>query len=304
MKCINFIRFVKSFEAFEWAKENMPETTISFYGDDEMSLNQNEKDKRALNFRGGIRNAIEKAKLFELDDEIKKLLCLTETPNKNDDIFLPFDFIFIDVNFTKEELKGFGIEIDAEELTGILVKEGVLTLNEKEIVGRDLNITMLSSQNNGEVWFDTFNKNCNVNEKYQKYRIKIIENKTTDKKARNFLHKFVLNFLNFLNNPEVEYIEHLRSEKNRERRVKQGKPIIPSSFTIRITGKLRGYIDEMGRGEHWNYNYRFWVRGHFRDLVGKRYKEKKRIWILPFIKGKGVLIEKSYELKNRNITRS
>jgi len=137
------------------------------------------------------------------------------------------------------------------------------------------------------------------NEEYknQDHKIFISENSTTDKKAREFVHKFFLNFLNFLNNPEVEYVEHIRSDKNRERREKAGKPVIPSSFIIRVYGKLREYIDEAVRGASWTYNYRFWVRGHFRDLVSKRYIHQKRIWILPFVKGKGVLIEKSYKVQ-------
>lgn len=297
MNSENFICFVKTFNQFEWAKENHPEATLSAYGyDKELSKKLNEADGgKALKFRGNIRNGIEKAKIFEIEDDIKKLLCLTETPIKNDEIKLPFEVVFIDVKFTKEELSELGIEINADEIIGIIGREGVLQSSDGIKVGKDLNICMLSRKD-GEDWFEDFNKNCNLEEQYQDFNLKIVEISTTDKKARDFVHKFFLNFLNFMNNPEVEYVEHTRSAKSRERRAKKGLPVIPSSMSIRVTGKLKEYIDEASSGANWTYNYRFWVRGHFRDLVSERYLEKKRIWILPYIKGKGVLIDKTYTI--------
>lgn len=294
MNSENFIYFVKAFRDYEWAKENHPEVIKDSYGNDEYTDEINKTDGQALRFRSNINSGINDARIFEVDDDVKKLLCLTTTPIKNDEIKLPFRTIFVDIKFTREELADLGIEIKADEIIGMLVKEGIL-VNDGKIYGKDLNLCMLTKQE-GDVWFDTFNKNCNINEEYKDFNLKIIENETTDAKARDFVHKFFLNFLNFMNNPEVEYVEHIRSAKNRERRAKTGKPIIPSSFTIRVSGKLREYIDEARRGEGWTYGYRFWVRGHFRDLKSERYINKKRIWILPFIKGKGVLVEKSYKV--------
>lgn len=291
MNSEHFIRFVKSFQAFDYAKDNMPETTISMYGDDRIK----EIDPEALNFRNHIKTSISKCKVFEIDDETKKLLCLTETPLKNDEVKLPFEYLFLDVQFTKEELEDLGIEISAKEITGIMASEGILTNGEIN-VGKDLRITMLSVIENDEVWFDTFNKNFNLEEEYKDFHFQVKENPTTDKKAREFVHKFFLNFINFLNNPEVEYVEHKRSEKNIQRRLKQGRPVIPSSMTIRVNGKLKQYIDNLKSGEQFHFNYRFFVRGHFRNLSSNRYKTKKRIWILPFIKGEGVLIDKSYKV--------
>lgn len=252
-------------------------------------------------FHSNIENSIQNCKVFEVDNGIKKLLCLTDPPNKNDEVFLPFPDMFLDVEFTKEELADLGIEIDADHIVGIMFKEGRLVdrTEKVEIIGKDLNITMSSLQSNGQYWFDNFNKNWRTTIKWD-LPLQVKENPTTDTKAREFVHKFVINFLNFMNNPEVEFVEHSRSEKNRERREKQGKPVIPSSFTINVYGKLKEYIDEAMSGATWTYNYRFWVRGHFRDLVSKRYVNKKRIWILPFVKGKGVLIDKSYKVQLQN----
>ena len=111
---------------------------------------------------------------------------------------------------------------------------------------------------------------------------------------------FICNFLDFLNDPEVELKTIKRSEKNRERRIKNGKmPIPPINFII-VTGKLKIYQDGISSGIHFDFSCKFWVRGHFRRLIDEeRYGESagKRIWIKPYIKGKGILKDKNYKLK-------
>jgi len=47
--------------------------------------------------------------------------------------------------------------------------------------------------------------------------------------------------------------------------------------------------------EHRNYSHAFDVRGHFRHLIAKRYKQKQVIWISPHKKGEGIYIPKTYE---------
>lgn len=169
---------------------------------------------------------------------------------------------------------------------------------DKQVAGRDLRITIFSFQQDDAGWFDTFNKNINLDEPFKSYNIQIQENPTTDKRMREFAHKFVINFLNFLHNPEVEYREHARDKKSIERRIKKGKVPLPSTTKIKITGQLKKYVDEVrASGDLGRYGYRFWVRGHFRRLEHPRYIEKRIIFIPPFIKGKGILIEKLYDVK-------
>jgi hypothetical protein len=298
MNCNNFITFVKEFNLFDYLKDNHPEQTTSYYGDGANEY----KDEKAVNFRINIRRGIEQAKIFEIEDDVKKLLCLTDTPIQNDEIELPFSSVFLDVHFTKEELFELGIPIKMDEVIGIMVQKGVL-LSKKgnEVVGTDLRVTILSRIGE-EAIFDTFNKNLNItNEKY-KQGSTILHCFMSDDVTREFTHRFFLNFLNFLNNPEIELVEHKRSVKNQERKAKQGKIAIPSTYAIRINGKLKVYIDELTNGAEWTYNYRFWVRGHFRQLQSDRYAVKKRIWILPYIKGKGILVDKSYEVRRKNET--
>lgn len=266
-------------------------------------------------FDNAIAETLSKAKIFEIEDNIKKLLALTDAPRINDDevVRLPFDNIFLDCQFTKEELEDYGVNPKyANRLRGIAVTKGNFVFKEEEVmepeqlknyenrekIGNGLRITMCSvierKDGGEEILFDVFNKNVNLNEEYQGREIDIIENPTSDRDLRDFVHKFVLNLLNFLNNPEVEYVEHKRSEGNIQRKLRKGKPVIPSTMSIRIDGKLRRYIDYMNSQGLWHYEHRFWVRGHYRDLQDERYIEKKRIFIYPYIKGKGQFVDKDY----------
>ena len=142
--------------------------------------------------------------------------------------------------------------------------------------------------------------------------------KSTLKKLR----VFICNFLDFLNNPEVKIVRFERSKKNVERRIREGKEVLPSISKIFVTGELKQYVEKLSF-DKFSYGYRFWVRGHFsRFWNKKRYKKlydllernelpKKyyvddkirpgnkviMIWNKPYVKGSGVLISKKYELK-------
>lgn len=298
MNCENYIKFHNFFKIFDTYKEKNIPKTKSFYGI------EGHNDNNAIEFRQNIRQGLSQCKIFEVTDSIKRLLVLTRTPKINEGLNLPYDSVFIDVSFTKEELEDCGVDIDAERIIGILFGKGTLIDTDGMIVGEDLRITMLSENfkidKDYPLWFDSFNKNANLVDEYKDKEVEVLENPTTDKKAREFIYRFVLNFLNFVNNPEIEIVENVRSEKNQERRLKKGLPIIPSSSIIILNGKLKQYVSDLENNPQWHYNYRFWVKGHYRNLRSDKYKEKKRLWILPFVKGQGVLIEKRYLLKQKN----
>lgn len=108
-----------------------------------------------------------------------------------------------------------------------------------------------------------------------------------------------MNFLDFLNNPEVELLTIDRSDEQNDKRIKGGKPPIPTQKLIKLTGKLKVYINKLESDGLYKVSHRFWVRGHFRTLRNKtRYGSNsgKKIWILPYIKGSGILIDKNYEV--------
>jgi hypothetical protein len=316
MNAENFNYFWKASKQMAYVRIRKPEAVDSTLGG--MTYD-------GTTFDEAIADTLSKVKIFEIDENIKKLLALTDAPKINDDecVRLPFDNIFLECQFTKEELEDYGVSPKYANLVkGIAVTKGNFIFGEdeyyknpkslkeyeaREKVGNGLRITMCSiidrDEGGEEVLFDVFNKNINLDEEYKDKKIDIIENPTSDRDLRDFVHKFILNFLNFLNNPEVEYIEHKRSESNIKRKLRTGKAIIPSTMSIRVTGKIKQYIDDVESKGLWHYDHRFWVRGHYRDLVAERYIEKKRIWLFPYIKGKGLLIEKDYLVtgnKNEN----
>lgn len=110
---------------------------------------------------------------------------------------------------------------------------------------------------------------------------------------------FMCNFLDFMLNPDVSIINVERTKEQNEKRIKRGKIALPNYGFIKISGQLKIYLDDLRSGKHASYSHKFWVRGHFRTLRNeKRYGDKvgTRIWIPPYIKGSGILIEKMYEV--------
>lgn len=310
-------------------------------------------------FKESLTRAILKTHVFEISDDVKRLLAMTKTPKNNDMIKLPFNVIFLDVGFKKEEMEKLGVDIGYNEIVGIMVTESIImrhpqelkeiiedlsdvdlqrerkasAITEQEIeqladldkklitngkaeiltkekiheiiqqkgykVGTALRITICSihSPDEGREWFDEFTEDINIYDQYKgmNYKVKRIDN--TDPYARKFCHLFVLNFLNFINSPEVKFVTVERDEKRNEKRMMKGKVPIPERKIIKLDGVLKRYVDELRNNPIWHYHYRFWVRGHFRTFRSPRYSEEligKRRWIPPFVKGKGVLIEQSY----------
>jgi len=299
----NFIDFNKQFEHYKLAREldKKKGTKITYRRDggiDEKGRYTQDFGNSGDNFIRNIDDSIKQAKIFRVDNNIKKLLSLTTVPNKNDKVRLPYPYMFIDVNFKKTEMDKIGIDIGYDEIMGVLFSEGILINKEKETVGKDLRITIVS-QVGKEVWFDTFNVNCDIVDKYKDLKVKIQKCDSTKNEARNFIHLFVLAFLNFVNNPEVEIIKVDYGEKKNEKRISKGKVPIPLSHIIRLDGKLKKYVDSLSSDGSFEFHHRFWVRGHFRTLRDEKYGkgQGRRIWLLPYIKGKGVLIDKEYAVK-------
>jgi len=115
---------------------------------------------------------------------------------------------------------------------------------------------------------------------------------------------FVCNFLDFIYQPEISMFECHTDPKQNEKREKRGKfPHAEIKNYVVIDHFLKKYpkifSDEI-RGIQ-QYSHRFWVRGHFRSFRSPRYKGSrgKRIWIAPFTKGQGLLVEKEYILKDK-----
>lgn len=299
----NFTQFCSLFSKYKIVKSDdkvFPRgMTEDYYGNGDVMSQEDVKKNNDI-FIDNIDNSLITCKIFNVSDNIKKLLSLTNVPSKNDLVRLPFPSIFIDVNFVRDDMLKLGIDIGYDKIIGVLFSEGtMITEDSKCQVGKALRMTILSIHGS-EVWFDTFNSSINIDDKYAKFDFKVVKCDVTNPHARKFIHLFVLAFLNFINNPEVEIVRISRCEVQNAKRISKGKYPIPSMYAINLDGVLKKYVDSLESSGHFEYHYRFWCRGHFRILRDERKWGKnvgKKIWIAPYVKGKGVLIEKHYEVK-------
>ncbi len=241
-----------------------------------------------------LEETLKDAKLFVLDEELLKILFLTD--NKSKSLEFPFPNIFIETSFMvgNKEIKGLLIR-KRNDGKGHIIGHGILKDNEFRY----------NEFGFEEDDLDPINEDFESNE---------ILNDEEHEKIINFLS----NFLNFLNHPDVEV--RVREWPSNEAREKRGKTPIPDQAEIKITGKLYRYIyEELPKQEREAPKHSFWVRGHFRNFL-KRNKWNRIYklsieelnkrgyqkgggmgtiskWILPYIKGQGILINKNYHVE-------
>jgi hypothetical protein len=266
------------------------------------------EQEKPMKLRKELEYYLKHCHLFEINNNTKNLLVLTKTPKNNDMIKLPFKTIFIDVEFKKKDLKNLGVNIGFD-IMGLLIDQHKIgspqiDKNQTEI-GEVLTITTLLKEETKEknnIKIHRFDAHMNIYDDYKflnlKNKRKISNPVIKRKKAeveKKFIHLFTINFLNLINDPQIKIIS-IDTTKQNQKRIKKGKIAIPTRNVICLTGELKRHIDELCNKNIWTYKYRFWVRGHFRTLRNPRYgvNTGKRIWVAPFIKGKGVLYKKTY----------
>jgi len=285
---INYEIFKQAFKLFKKEKEN---------------------DETLRNFINNIDDKIKLAKIFFIDDKQKNFFVMGKVKvQKYMDIKLPFDMMFFDVSFTKEELKEYGIKIKSDQLIGILISKGyVYYAKDKDIkkddksksAGENIRLTLLT-RTGGYFNFETYSRNINFYNDFDNMRL-FEDIKSQDKKAQHFWYKFFLNIIKFINFPNVVLKEHKRTEANIKRRIKKGKVTIPEYIVVKLDGQMQKYIDDIYDKPRasWHYNYAFDVKGHYRHLASPRYKEAKEIWIEPFVKGTGKKVETIYKIQKK-----
>jgi len=262
-----------------------------------------------------------RCKIFEITDNMRTLLTLTNPPEKNDFIHLPFPVIFIDVNFTKEELHKLGVEIPYTQIIGILVSERNVIVDgtgkelvspvrlapnanpEKDgipiLVGRCLSFEVFVFEIEKGKRYDTFKSFSTNYDLLPEFEGKV-EGRSPwmDNKTKRFLQGFVLNVLNTLYDPDITYVLTETDDKRNQKRMSKGKQSIPGRLIIKVKGQLKIYLEKINKMGISHYTHRFWVRGHYRTLKNERYGENvgRRIWIVPYVKGDGILINRKYEI--------
>lgn len=250
-------------------------------------------------FMSNIKKAISECKMFNIDNYTKQLLMLTKPPKSNEHIHLPFDSVFVSANFTQAECEQFGYKVEGD-IEGFIIEEGVLRTNVNMELEVGKTVRIIACIRIGEyIEFNTFNIDMKVDDEWKDSNVELV--KPINKKAKKFLHQFVLNLINLINDPEIELIYRDVNEERNIKRAKKGKIHIPSSTSIRLDAKRKIYLNQLMSGESFTYGHSFWVRGFWRNLKSPRFKEKKRIWIMPFIKGKGILIEKEYDVHKEEL---
>jgi len=244
-------------------------------------------------------------KIFEINNNIKNLLMLTTAPKKNSDYILPFEEIFIDVNFTKEQVKHFtDLDIECDEVIGIIVSE--TTVEEKDI-GKKARMFLIEAliRRGKKYSRNVFAGNLEIN--VDMYDMKTSESvwrmegerhKGERKHLNKFLHEFVLNFMNLLQDPDI-VVRSVKTRRNKKHYYTT-PPFYPRNI-VRLDGRLKIYVDKVKERGLWEHNHSYWVMGHWRTLRHPRYGDNvgKRIWIEAYIKGEGVLIDKRYQFPKK-----
>lgn len=231
--------------------------------------------------------------LYELDEEIRRYIILNEPPKDKSfykKLSLPFKSMFIETQFDKNDAN-----IGVENIKGILLLETPkLNATDSKLSGQAFICYYLCEDYNLKTgmlnfYIDQFIIDFTGNQKYF----------YDDHKTLRFLKKFIINTLLFFNDPEVDFVSIKRSAKNRARRIAKGKMPLPDSRKVRLIGRLKKYVDGISHNlTGKTYNYRFWVRGHYRKLTSEKYTAKRgmTIRIEPYKKGEGVMLKRTYEL--------
>lgn len=231
--------------------------------------------------------------LYEIDEAVRRYIILNDPPKDKSfytRLSLPFKAMFIETEFNKDDAN-----IGVENIKGILLLETP-------------KLNAVDSKLNGQAFLcyylcEDYNfKEGLLNYYIDQFIIDFTGNQDyfyDDHKTLRFLKKFIINTLLFFNDPEVDFISHKRSAKNKARRLSQGKMPLPDSRQVRLIGKLKKYVDGISHnltGKH--YNYQFWIRGHYRKLSSEMYTNKRgmTIRIEPYKKGEGVMLKRTYEL--------
>ena len=267
-------------------------------------INKEDVVKLKAYWKNSFKQSMEEAKPFVIEDDVIPLLLHTQSEEEN----LPFPSVFIDAKVQIKNRTYFGFHIGSYYTEKTKYK-AILTSYSKYVKHKGEMVKILIPD------FIILRKNTNENLPFRKSDY-----------YHNQVRNFVNSFCSFINEPDVIVRKMPLNPKNNLRRAKRGVMPLPEYKNVTIRGKLKIYVDKLKQeeeresGTHYLISYRFWVRGfyrHFRDK--KKYKnlyalnEKSqkeigftfspkyegilRVWIKPFIKGQGLLIKQSWEVK-------
>lgn len=119
------------------------------------------------------------------------------------------------------------------------------------------------------------------------------------------IRTYICNIIDFVDNQDdCIQINHIVPTKERQQKRKnRNKNPIPTRIVIKPKKQFIEYTKQFNK-DHNNKttSHRFLVRGHWRHFKADRYSELKKqtpVWIKPYYKGEGIVINKSYLLKDK-----
>jgi len=260
-------------------------------------------DEEALRDLMGMICLLDEAKVFELPSEVWKLLL--NTRNEVRPVRLPFPITFIEAPVVLHDIwhKVHGSFIRSKTTYfGFLLAESGLYNTKKGKVhvpqppdSPEPTIYIYSIFQDEGGGFGHIK--LNLYKDYPSLQYKPEEQKKW-RREREIIREFIMNFLDFINDPDVEWVETKRVYSTSRRAMRKGRGKKRLSMIIKIRGFLKRYLEQVRTGRHFTYSHRFWVRGHWRHFRHERFTRMRgrRIWIPPFIKGSGILINKRYRL--------
>ena len=237
----------------------------------------------------------DKFRVLDIDDSIMKLILYTDNTAFFRPIFLPSFFINNTFEFGNYYIKGILVyqcawEDDRVSIDDIIIPTDVriyfVTFNTNNFLSSDFDISL---------------RRIEKDEIGTKIKIFFKEEKENIKEVFDRVLLIVCNVIDLIegNKEELEIREIKSSPAQNEKRIKREKIPIKDRIIIKPKRQLLDYIKEFEKDyEKFHYSHKFVVRGHWRHFRSERYTyaQGKKLWIRPYIKGEGLLIQKSYTL--------
>jgi hypothetical protein len=225
--------------------------------------------------------------IFKISNSLGLLFSMTEPdiPQNRNELKLPFAYTFLDMKFKFEKYT----------ISGLILGYGLE--EEKDLIYITFAYSWKGQEGLSEIGIECISLfECLSGEGIDEKGI-IFENEEDRKEFGQNLAYLVFNFLDFLNNPDIEYV---KKEYNPNERGALERKFNASTSEIVLTGKLKRYCDNISqyvtdvkyaRKAHW-------VRGHWRRFENIIFTHKKgtKTWIYPFIRGFGEALKKEYNL--------
>ena len=251
---------------------------------DKDMINKEQINLLKIYWKKSFKQSLEEAKLFVIDEDVIPMLLYTECKEGH----LPFPSIFIDAQVQIQNRTYFGFHVGSYYTEKIEYK-AIITAYSKYIKQKGEMVKIVIPD------FILLTKSTEEDLPFR-----------THDSYHNKIRNFIFSFCAFINEPDVSIILNPLNPKNNIRRVQRGILPLPEYRKTVIHGKLRNYIDRQKQeSQGKNINHRYWVRGFYRHFFNKKRYSKLysldndilRKWIKPFIKGQGILIKQSWNVK-------